>query len=345
MRRRHGSTRNGLDAWPGYVDALSTLLMVIIFVLLVFVLAQAFLSVALNGRQHVLDKLQQEMSQLTELLSLERGKTHDLGVAVATLSAQRDKSEAALSAQRDKSEAARATLTAQAAALTAELGRETGQLTTQSKLSSDAQAQVEQLNQQLAELEKQLAAISQALDISQKDVKDRDTRIADLGNKLNLAMADKVEELKRYRSEFFGRLSQLLAGRPGIRVVGDRFVFQSEVLFPVGSAELSPAGRDQMRTLAQTLKQITGEIPTDIPWILRVDGHADRQRITGSHFATNWELSAARAITVVKLLITEGVKPQNLAATAFSEYQPLDPDSTPEAYSKNRRIELRLTDR
>ena len=333
MRRRQ-STRNGLDAWPGYVDALSTLLMVIIFVLLVFVLAQAFLSVALNGRQHVLDRLQSEMAQLTELLSLERAKTHDLGLSVATLRTQ-----------RERSEAARGALQAQAEALGAQLAQETSQAQTQAKLGSDAQAQVALLNQQLAELEKQLAAITEALDITQKAVRDRDARISDLGNKLNLALADKVEQLKRYRSEFFGRLSQVLANRPGIRVVGDRFVFQSEVLFPPGSAELSKPGAEQMRALAGTLKQIAAEIPPDLPWVLRVDGHADRQRITGGHFATNWELSAGRAITVVKLLIDEGVRPQNVAAAAFSEYQPLDPGSTPEAFAKNRRIELRLTDR
>ncbi len=333
MRRRH-NTRNGLDAWPGYVDALSTLLMVIIFVLLVFVLAQAFLSVTLNGRQQVLDKLQVEMQQLTELLSLERVKTHDLGLSMATLGAQ-----------RDRSEAARRALEAQALALGAQVARQNSQIQAEGKLTSDAQAQVALLNQQLAELEKQLAAITQALDISQKDVKDRDVRIADLGNKLNLALADKVEELKRYRSEFFGRLSQLLANRPGIRVVGDRFVFQSEVLFPSGSAELSKGGADQMRTLAVTLKGIAATIPPDLPWVLRVDGHADRQPIAGTHFATNWELSAGRAITVVKLLISQGVDPQHLAATAFSQYQPLDSGSTEDAFAKNRRIELRLTDR
>ncbi len=333
MRRRH-STRNGLDAWPGYVDALSTLLMVIIFVLLVFVLAQAFLSVALNGRQHVLDRLQGEMAQLTELLSLERVKTHDLGLSVATLRAQ-----------RDRSEAARGALPAQRQTLGAELAEETGRAQAQARLGTDAQAQVALLNQQLAELEKQLAGITEALDITQKDVRDRDAKISDLGNKLNLALADKVEQLKRYRSEFFGRLSQVLANRPGIRVVGDRFVFQSEVLFPPGSAELSRPGAEQMRALAGTLKQIASEIPPDLPWVLRVDGHADRQRITGGHFATNWELSAGRAITVVKLLIDQGVRPQNVAATAFSEYQPLDAGSTPEAFAKNRRIELRLTDR
>ncbi len=334
MRRRLSSSRNGLDAWPGYVDALSTLLMVIIFVLLVFVLAQAFLSVALNGRQHVLDRLQQEMAQLTELLSLERGKTHDLTLSVASLTQQRNASDAQKQA-----------LAGQAQALGATLAQQNNRLQAQSKLSADAQAQVTLLNQQLAELEKQLAAITAALDISQQDVKQRDAKIADLGNKLNIALADKVEELKRYRSEFFGRLSAVLANRPGIRIVGDRFVFQSEVLFPPGSAELSAAGAEQMRTLAQTLKGIAAEIPPDISWVLRVDGHADRQPIGGSHFATNWELSAGRAITVVKLLIAQGVPANHLAATAFSEYQPIDPGNTPEAFAKNRRIELRLTDR
>ncbi len=327
MARRRGARGNGLDAWPGYVDALSTLLMVIIFVLLVFVLAQAFLSAALTGRQTALDKLTREMTQLTQLLSMEKGKVQTLQVSVATLNAQHDKD---LAAHNQDSAAA--------AALQQQLGAQT-------KLSTDAQNQVTLLNQQLAELQKQLAAIAAALDISRKDVADRDAKITDLGNKLNLALADKVEELKRYRSEFFGRLSAVLAHKPGIRVVGDRFVFQSEVLFPVGSAELSPAGRDQIKTLAKTLKQIGAEIPADIPWILRVDGHADKQPITGSQFPTNWELSAARAITVVKLLIAEGIKPQHLAATAFSQYQPIDTGTSADAMAHNRRIELRLTDR
>ncbi|MCQ8279036.1 peptidoglycan -binding protein [Acetobacteraceae bacterium KSS8] len=327
MARRRGARGNGLDAWPGYVDALSTLLMVIIFVLLVFVLAQAFLSAALTGRQTALDKLTREMNQLTQLLSMEKGKVNTLQLSVATLNTQHEKDLAAHS--RD-------------AAAEAALQQ---QLSAQTKLGADAQNQVTLLNQQLAELQKQLAAIAAALDISRKDVADRDAKITDLGNKLNLALADKVEELKRYRSEFFGRLSALLAHKPGIRVVGDRFVFQSEVLFPVGSADLSPAGRDQIKTLAKTLKQIGAEIPKDIPWILRVDGHADRQPIKGSQFPTNWELSAARAITVVKLLIAEGIPPQHLAATAFSQYQPIDNGSSADAMAHNRRIELRLTDR
>ncbi len=330
MRRRggRGSTRgNGLDAWPGYVDALSTLLMVIIFVLLVFVLAQAFLSVTLSGRTTALDRLSREMTQLNQLLSLEKGRSHALELSVATLQAEH---------ARDADTAS---------TLTAAVASDALKLQAQDKLTGDAQGQVTLLNQQLAELQKQLTAIAQALDVSQSAVKDRDVKITDLGNKLNLALADKVEELKRYRSEFFGRLSKLLAGRPGIRVVGDRFVFQSEVLFPIGSADLSPAGREQMTQLARTLKGIAGEIPPDVPWIMRVDGHADRQPIAHSAFPSNWELSAARAITVVKLLIAEGVKPQNLAATAFSQFQPLDGGETPDAFARNRRIELRLTDR
>ncbi len=325
--RRRGVRNNGLDAWPGYVDALSTLLMVVIFVLLVFVLAQAFLSVALNGRQTALDRLSREMAQLTQLLSLEKGHSHALELSVATLRLQHEGDAA------------------NAATLSGEVATDAAKLVAADKLGSDAQAQVALLNRQLAELQQQLAAIAQALDLSQKDLKDRDARITDLGNRLNIALADKVNELKRYRSEFFGRLSALLAGRPGIRVVGDRFVFQSEVLFPPGSAELSAAGREQMRMLARTLKQIAAEIPSDLPWILRVDGHADRQPIVSAAFPTNWELSSARAITVVKLLIAEGVRPQNLAATAFSQFQPLDDGDGPEAFARNRRIELRLTDR
>ncbi len=325
--RRRSNRGNGLDAWPGYVDALSTLLMVIIFVLLVFVLAQAFLSAALSGRQTALDRLTREMAQLTQLLSMEKGKSQALELSVASLKAQHDRDAAA------------------AGALSAQVSADNAQIASQTKLTTDAQAQVTLLNQQLAELQKQLAAITQALDISQAGLKDRDAKITDLGNKLNLALADKVEELKRYRSEFFGRLSALLANRPGIHVVGDRFVFQSEVLFPPGSAELSAAGREQIRTLAKTPKQIAAEIPKDVPWILRVDGHADRQPIANTAFPTNWELSAARAITVVKLLVAEGVKPQNLAATGFSQFQPLDTGNSQEAFARNRRIELRLTDR
>jgi chemotaxis protein MotB len=191
-----------------------------------------------------------------------------------------------------------------------------------------------------------MAAVAQALEISERAAGDKDAQIANLGTRLNSALVAKVEDLQRYRSEFFGRLRDVLANRPGIQVVGDRFVFQSEVLFPTGSATLSPAGLEQLTALALTIRQIATEIPANLPWILRVDGHADRQPLTGrAGYASNWELSTARALTVVKQLIADGVPAEHLAAAGFGDNQPIDAASTPEAYARNRRIELRLTDR
>jgi chemotaxis protein MotB len=427
VRRNQGG--NGLDAWPGYVDALSTLLMVIIFVLLVFVLAQAFLTVTLSGRSHALDKANEQLSALADALSLERGKSADLQLSVSQLSqqlvarsAERDKLASQLAdanlavqaattanarlqtqltdqakatqlqladAQKQLAEMKRqiaeldkavsvgkdtlqaklsdlATLTNQARALEAlrdELEKQAqdaaaramteqqrreavqAQLLDEKKLGDSARAQIALLNQQIDQLKSQLAAIASSLDIQQQQDKAKDVQIANLGQRLNMALAAKVEELQQYRSEFFGKLRILLANRSGITVVGDRFVFQSEVLFPVGSADLTQAGVAQMTALAVTVKDIAAEIPPDLNWVLRVDGHTDPQPVKGGQFASNWELSAQRAITVVKLLIADGVPADHLAATAFGEYQPFGPGDTPDAFAKDRRIELRLTDR
>jgi chemotaxis protein MotB len=214
------------------------------------------------------------------------------------------------------------------------------------RLGETARAQVALLNRQIEELRAQIARISQALEVAEAEGRDKDAQIANLGQRLNLALASRVEELQRYRSEFFGRLREVLGNRPGIQVVGDRFVFQSEVLFPPGSADLQPEGLEQLRQLAGVIREIARDIPPDVPWILRVDGHADRMPLApGGRFASNWELSAARAINVVRLLSLLGVPENRLAATGFGEFQPLDPADTPEAYARNRRIELRLTDR
>lgn len=409
--RRRGGAANALNPWPGYVDALSTLLMVIIFVLLVFVLAQAFLSVALNGRDQALDRLGKQVAQLADMLSLERGRTADLQADIRQLTkdlkaattarddnaAQLATLQAALAsvtADRDSLKQAEAGLKAQASdtalelqsaqsrvqKLQAQVVQEAGsasqqanatiekladqvralmalrdQLQAQVKdeaaktaaaehLSDTARAQIALLTQQVTALRTQLAQAEAALDLSEKSGTAKDAKIADLGAKLNEALVSKVAELQRYRSEFFGRLRQVLAGRAGISVVGDRFVFQSEVLFPAGSADLTPAGVDEVKKLAATLKSIAHDIPPEVNWLLRVDGHADRQQIHGK-FASNWELSADRAINVVRLLIANGIPANRLAATGFGEFQPLDTANTPAAYAKNRRIELRLTDR
>src|SRR5271157_6050518 len=547
-RRAHG---NGLDAWPGYVDALSTLLMVIIFVLLVFVLAQAFLGVTLNRQDTALTRATKQLAELSDILSLERGRTAELRESVSGLSAQlrdaqtsRDKlaqqlagmttalaaagverdtlrtqrdrlqahvtdlglqqqsatatvaqlqgaltdetkqaeaaaREAALTAGqladtrralaqantqltqtqgqltdtqvqlRTQTEAAaaasqtaaqtaaqlaetqtqlrtqteasatagqtaeqtaaelsaartalahaqqqladmrreadalnttvkadRATIDARLAdlaklaeqtraleALRDELTRQVedasvratteqqrrealaAQLADEQKLSDSARAQIALLNRQLEEVRAQLRELAAQLDTAQAEAHAKDVQITDLGEKLNVALAQKVEELQNYRSEFFGKLRAVLANRPGVQIVGDRFVLQSEVLFPVGSAEVTAGGQDRIAAIADTIRQIAAEIPPDIKWVLRVDGHADRQPITGGHFTSNWELSAQRAINVVKLLIADGVPADHLAATGFGDTQPVDTADTPDAYAKNRRIELRLTDR
>ena len=219
------------------------------------------------------------------------------------------------------------------------------QLSDEKKLGDSARAEIALLNQQIDQLKTQLTAISSSLELTQQQNQAKDAQIANLGQRLNVALAAKVEELQHYRSEFFGKLRTLLSNRSGITVVGDRFVFQSEVLFPVGSADLTAAGVAQMTTLAITIKDIASEIPPDLHWILRVDGHTDPQPVKGGQFPSNWELSAERAITVVRLLIADGVPAEHLAATAFGEYQPFGPGETPDAYAKDRRIELRLTDR
>ncbi len=463
--RRRGSGGETLNPWPGYVDALSTLLMVIIFVLLVFVLAQAFLGVALSGKDRALDRLNHQMAELTDMLSLERGHGVELQAAVAgltrdlaTASTARDQLNAQVgtlqqalasaAATRDSLQAERSRLVAQLAdsnaqtqstqsrlavlqsqlALSAARSDATGQqaattaaqladaqrqlaaakteldrtvtadkatveakiadlaalanqvqaltalrdelegevktaaaksvtdeqaraamalqLSDEQKLSDSARAQIALMTRQVSELRAQVAQVSTALDLSEQSSQAKDVQITNLGARLNTALASKVEELQRYRSEFFGRLREVLANKPGIQIVGDRFVFQSEVLFPIGSADLTSAGQDQIRTLAGTIKAIAAEIPADLPWILRVDGHADHLPIPrGGAFASNWELSSQRAINVVKLLIGEGVPANHLAATGFADFQPLDAADTSDSNAKNRRIELRLTDR
>lgn len=449
--RRNGG--NGLDAWPGYVDALSTLVMVIIFVLLVFVLAQAFLSVVLSGRDKALDQVKSQLAVLTNALSLEKSHSAALQASIAQLNQRLEASGKArdaltqqlsalqarandILAENQKLHGQQALLGKQLAAATAQAGaadqktaaaaanlattrrlladaqqrladmqqqmaelnktvradkdamqlkladlarleeqtralaalrdqlqkqaadaaaramseqqrREAtaALLANEKKLGDSARAQIALLNQQVDQLKAQLASVAKALDLAQQQGRDKDAQIANLGQKLNAALAAKVQELQQYRSEFFGKLRQVLAGQPGIHVVGDRFVFQSEVLFPLGRADLTPEGVAQMTALAVTIKDIAAEIPKDIPWILRVDGHTDPQPVKGSLFASNWELSTARAITVVKLLIADGVPPEHLAATGFASYQPISTGDTPADFAKDRRIELRLTDR
>ncbi len=469
-----GGSRRSINIWPGFVDGLATLLLVVIFVLMVFMVAQFFLSVALTGKDEALTRLESEINELAELLALERSANTELRLNVEQLSAElqtslatreslsgqlaalaeereslanqlaaladeRDRlaslveqeqaererlagqlssseeelaqarselqnSQQALAARQDELTEARSQLDAALARLKVEqeqleqalaavaagkaeledaykvieadrekieaqlaelailkslrdelveklqasegaLEQERAALAEQRELSEEANLQVTLLNRQLAALREQLAQVSEALEISEAKNKEQEVQIADLGKRLNVALASKVQELARYRSEFFGRLREILGNRQDIRIVGDRFVFQSEILFASGSATIADEGRDQLAQLATTLKEIAATIPNELEWVLRVDGHTDRAPISTAAFPSNWELSTARAVSVVKFLVGQGIPPQRLAATGFGEFQPLDSGGDEIAYRRNRRIEFKLTER
>ncbi|MBI4184413.1 MAG: peptidoglycan -binding protein [Proteobacteria bacterium] len=461
--RRH--SRDSI--WPGFVDALATLLMVFVFLLLIFVIAQVYLNDALLGRDQALDRLRRQVNELADLLSLERSASADLRLNITQLSAElqtsiqaRDSLEErvraltsresallgerdALAEERNRLTEERQALIQERAALLAErnglmserdqlLGREGGMsarladleakaaaqerranslsreledaykvvqadrekielqlaqiarlgnevaalkalradleqevgklaanlktetdaragldklLAEERKVSETARAQMALLNQQVSALRSEIARLSAALDAFDKEAKEKDVQIASLGRRLNAALASRVQELSRYRSEFFGRLREVLGDRKDIQIVGDRFVFQSEVLFASASAELEPAGAEQIARLAETLNDLAGRIPKEIDWVLRVDGHTDRNPIATDRYPSNWELSTARAISVVKFLISRGIPSNRLAAAGFGEFQPIDPHGDEIAYRRNRRIELKLDQR
>lgn len=322
--------------------------MVIIFILLVFTVGQFYLSDALSGRDQALKKLQHQIDDLADLLALERRSNSELR---ANAAASEARLKASL-AERDRLQAQIADLTAkeqaaeqQGAAGVARAEQAEQALAAEKAISRDALAKVDALNQAIAALRDQLSQIAAALDASKAKVKQQEAQIVDLGKRLNLALANKVQELARYRSEFFGRLRQILGNRPDIRIVGDRFVFQSEVLFAPGSAELTDPAKKELDQVFAALKQIAAEIPPDLHWILQVEGHTDSRPIHTAQFPSNWELSAARAISVVRYAIAAGIPPQRLAAQGFGDKQPIAQGDTPEAYRLNRRIELKLTER
>lgn len=438
--------RYSVNVWPGFVDALASVLLVFLFMLLLFVVGQFFLTDILLGRDRALDQLNKEISALASTLSMERERTSEqekridqlsrrlettlterdqlsrsltltkqraqtsaaeleklkadlvdaektiladksqiklklreiasLQEDIATLREVREELETKVSqlsttlslrdeelmAARDRSKALAKRLAdgeertrlaqkeidkrdIRIQELTARIASVDQALVEEQELSKQGQAQVALLNQQIAALRKQISTLSAALALSETEVEEQKVELEELGKRLNIELARKVQELNRYRSEFFGRLREVLGEHPDIRIVGDRFLFQSELLFDTASAELGPSGRRQLAQLAETLKEVAGKIPPDIQWILRIDGHTDRRSINTEEFPSNWELSTARALSIVNFLIEQGIPPERLAAAGFGEFHPLDKAKTKEAYSRNRRIEIKLTGR
>ncbi|MCO6185063.1 peptidoglycan -binding protein [Rhizobium sp. L1K21] len=341
LSRRYKRER-GVDYWPGFVDALSTLLLAIMFLLTVFVLGQFFLSREISGKDEVLNRLNSQINELTQLLALEKSGKQDLEDQLAALQASLTESEGERSRLQQLLEAGRGN----AGDAEVKIGQLSGQLEAEKKVSARALSQIDLLNQQIAALRLQIAAVEEALQASEAKDKASQTKIADLGRRLNVALAQRVQELNRYRSDFFGRLREILSDRDNIRIVGDRFVFQSEVLFPSGGAELNEAGKAEMAKLASALLDLAKEIPPEINWVLRVDGHTDNVPLSGTgKYADNWELSSGRATSVVKYLISQGVPANRLVAAGFGEFQPIAEGDSDEARAQNRRIELKLTEK
>jgi chemotaxis protein MotB len=325
------------EFWPGYVDVLSTLLLVVTFLMSVFMVAQFYVSQEVSGKDTALRRLTRQIAELTNLLSLEKGKSKtsedemaSLQAMLATLRADNERLTGLAGAGGDKD--------ARIAALSKEVADKTA-------ISNEALAKVDLLNQQLLALRRQMAAIQEALNAAEAKDKESQARISDLGARLNVVLARQVQELQRYRSDFFGRLRELLRDRKDIRVVGDRFVFQSDVLFPSGQATMTSEGLAAIDQLAATIVELERTIPKEIDWALQVDGHTDIRPVANAQFPSNWELSTARATSVVKYLISRGVSPKRLVAAGYGEFQPLEEGTSEEILRRNRRIELKLTNR
>ena len=417
------------NIWPGFVDALAALLMVIIFVLMIFIVAQFYLTQLLSGRDDDLAKLQGQILELGELLSIERTTNaklannidrlneslviattkqetlnskiseliilnESLGGQVNILTAERDAldknlklSQSSLAMSQSDLEGALQQLKNIETELEAKtlqnkqtkkeldgtrklsllmqsdldeardllqkiiikLSKEKLHLVNLKELNKELNAKystsTNQLNAQILALKREMMNLNDILKKSEMENELKNVKIVDLGRKLNRALASKVQELAKFRSEFFGRLQDVLKNRRDIRTVGDRFVFQSEVLFASGASDIATAGKKELAQLARTLNSIAPNIPKKINWILQIEGHTDHIPISNKRFQNNWELSAARAISVVEFLIGQGVPADRLSAAGYGEFQPLDKRRDEIGNRRNRRIEMKLTQR
>ncbi len=384
LSRLGNRTRAGDFTWPGFVDALASLLMVFVFVLMVFVLIQANLAYRLSGQDESLIILREELAMLGDLLSLEREAGAVLSADLARTQAQLEMAEnqnslltaqlssltAQLTDEKTKTTTLENTLATERLRLTTELttlsaqtaeqARELEQmskslnkktqslrqaatdLSVEQKQSEQARLEIDRLTAAMQSLRSELTRLRTLLSEKQEQSKKDKIAIANLGKELNAALANKVQELQRFRSEFFGRLRTILEGRSDVKVVGDRFVFQSEVLFAPGQASINPEGKAQLGQISDAIMQIIADIPSDIPWILQVEGHTDNIPVSGV-YTDNWDLSTERALSVVRFMVDRGVPSERLAGTGYGEFQPITSGKTDADRQKNRRIELKLT--
>tara|TARA_B100000214_G_scaffold268949_1_gene199602 strand:- start:1666 stop:2691 length:1026 start_codon:yes stop_codon:yes gene_type:complete len=337
-RRRSRSTTN---VWPGYVDALSALLMLVIFMLLVYVVSQLYLSQTLSDRDTQLARLNAQLNELSEILGLEESRSEALE---AQLTSVQDRNNSLV----DQLESTRERLMQQTAIADAQSERLAGMeesIDEKDEMSASQQAMILRLSNQIASLREQLRQIASALELQEQMTAEKEQELEQVSRRLNTLLAERVSQLEQYQSEFFARLRDILAGNENVRIVGDRFLLPSELLFASASAELGEEGRRELDKLADLLLDVSARIPDDVDWILRIDGHTDVIPINTPRFPSNWELSTARAVAVVRYLADQGVPERRMAAAGFGEFFPVAEGTSPEALQRNRRIELKLTDR
>ena len=361
--------------WPGFVDALSSLLMVIIFVLMIFVISQFFISQKMSGQDEALIKLKNNLTELSELLSLERGTTSELTSQLSVLEEKIIVIKEELIKEKEITkqyqEEIRGTkniialneseinelkialedkiknttqLRNEVSDLDKQVNQKNLEIQSKDKILKANKEEVNQLISTTLKLKNKLTQLQTLLSAYKAKDKKENVKTLNLGKDVNSALARRVEELEKFKSDFFGRVKELIKGRKEIRVVGDRFVFQSEVLFSLGSEELGVEGQLEMQKLATTLMEIEKSLPTDIDWILQIEGHTDSLPVKkGQTYRDNWELSTKRALSVLRFLIKQGIKPSRLSASGYGSFQPIDKENTKSARVKNRRIEMKIT--
>ncbi|GAB6050575.1 peptidoglycan -binding protein [Hydrogenophilus islandicus] len=339
MARR--PVRRPFDFWPGFVDAATSLIIALTFVLLIFTVGQFALSVAIGERDEAIAHLEEKLRALAVKLGLSEAKGQQLEATVATLEATLAKTISERDAARQK-----------ALELEGQLIALQGEADASRVIQEELKGQVAQLHdekrrleQLLSELNRQIDALNAALAAAEAKATEKERKIAELEQAVNLALVVRLRELERYRSQLFAQLKAALEENPNVRIEGERFLLADDILFPSGSAELTPEGLARIERVATVVKGLMTTIPKDLPWVLQIEGHTDRRPISTPQYPSNWELSTARAMAVVRVLRQAGIPPQHLAATGYGEYHPLDPRDTPQAYARNRRIELRLTTR
>ena len=341
-------SRSTTNVWPGYVDALSALLMLVIFMLLVYVVSQLYLSQTLSDRDNQLARLSAQLNELSELLGLEQSKTEALENQIVRLQDDYSTSLKRNDQLIEQLESNREQLMRQTASVEAQaeqLARMEEAVGEKDQISASQQAMILQLSNQIVSLREQLRQIASALELQQQMTDEKEQELEQVSRRLNTLLAERVNQLQQYQSEFFARLRDILAGNENVRIVGDRFLLPSELLFASASAELGEEGRQELDKLADLLLDISSRIPDDVDWILRIDGHTDMLPINTQRFPSNWELSTARAVAVVRYLATQGVPERRMAAAGFGEFFPVADGTSPKALQRNRRIELKLTDR